>query len=97
MRLSDDPVLVGDPLRELLHVILDSVVLGVEDVDPVERGADTMLVNVIVTVPANVLSLVNNQTLQSSSYITITIRPSLSLLDHLSGILPSSKGGLIIL
>ena len=68
-----------------------------EDVDPVEGGADTVLIDVVVTVPTYVFSLVNDQALKSSSFITITIRPSLSLLDHLSGILPSSKGGLIIL
>ena len=68
-----------------------------EDVDPVERGPDAVLVNVVVTVPADVFSLVNDQALQSNSYITITIIPSLSLLDHLSGILPSSNGGRVIL
>ena len=68
-----------------------------EDVDPVERGADAVLIDVVVTVTADVFSLVNDQALQSSSYITVTISQSLSLLDHLSGILPSSNGGLIIL
>jgi hypothetical protein len=54
-------VLVGNPFGELLHVLFDLVVLGVEDVDPVLGGPDPVLVNEVVAVAADVIPLVQHQ------------------------------------
>jgi hypothetical protein len=56
--LGHHPVLVGNPFGELLHVLFDLVVLGVEDVDPVLGGPDPVLVDEVVAVAANVITLV---------------------------------------
>ena len=42
--LSHYPVFIGYPLRELLDILLDPVMLGVEDVHPVLRSSDPVLV-----------------------------------------------------
>ncbi len=54
-------MLVGNPFGELLHVLFDLVVLGVEDVDPVLGGPDPVLVYEVVAVAANVIPLVQHQ------------------------------------
>ena len=54
-------MIVGDPLGELLDVLLHPRVLGVEDVDPVERDPDPVLVNVVVAVAPYVIPLVYDE------------------------------------
>ena len=59
--LGYNSVLVGNPLWELLHVVLHPVVLGVEDVHAVQRGSDPVFVNVVVAVAPDVVPLVQHQ------------------------------------
>ena len=56
--------------------LLDPRVLGVEDVDPVLGNSDAVLVDVVVAVPSNVVSLVNHQggeTQTSAGLLSITM------------------------
>ena len=58
---ADNSVVVGRPLAELLDVVLHPGVLGVEDVDTVERDPDAVLVNVVVAVSPDVIPLVYDE------------------------------------
>ena len=59
-------MLVGDPVGEPLHVLLHAGELGVEDVNPVERDPDAVLVNIVVAVTSDVIPLVDDETLKYS-------------------------------
>ena len=56
-------MLIRYPLRELLDILLDPVMLGVEDVDPVLGCSDAMLIYIVIAVATYMVSLVNNQAL----------------------------------
>ena len=62
-------MLVRNPFRELLNVLLDPVVLCVEDVYAVERGSDAVLVDVVVAVPPDVVPLVQHQHSKSNIFL----------------------------
>ena len=51
------------PLRELLDILLDSVMLGVEDMDPILGCSDPVFIYIVITVPTYMISLVYYQTL----------------------------------
>ena len=68
--LSYDPVLIRYPLRVLLYIFLHSVMLGVEDVHAVLGCSYSVFIYVVIAVTTNVISLVNNQTLNQIRIIT---------------------------
>ena len=65
-------MLIRDPVREELDILFHSVVLGVEDVDSVKRGSDPVLVNVVVAVTSNVISLIDDEALKDSGDFLLT-------------------------
>ena len=58
---ADHSVIVGDPLGELLDVLLHPRVLGVEDVHSVQRDPDPVPVDVVVAVAPDMIPLVYDE------------------------------------
>ena len=54
---------IGYPLRELLDIVLYPVMLGVEDVHAILGCSYSVFIKVVIAVTANMVPLVNNQTL----------------------------------
>ena len=54
---------IGYPLRELLDIVLNPVMLGVEDVHTILGCSYSVFIQVVIAVTPNMVPLVNNQTL----------------------------------